>query len=74
MSWTPTKLTRAQMEERRLAAVKGGSHEKIKTYPPTAIRTDTDAGRLDVLEHSAATEYQLRFSNIVTRSNNDCAP
>src|SRR4030095_11541653 len=32
---------------------KGGSHEKVKTYPPTAIRTDTHAGRLAELAHSA---------------------
>ena len=40
----------------------------------TASRTDTHIGGLDELEHPAATEYQLRFSNIVTRGNNDCAP
>ncbi len=32
---------------------KGGSHEKVKTYPPTAIRTNTHAGRLAELAHSA---------------------
>jgi len=50
-------------------------YEKPKTYHPKAIRTDTHVGRLAELEHSARDGiYQLRFSNIVTRSNNDCAP
>ena len=31
----------------------GGSYEKPKKYPPTALRTDTHISRLDKLEYSA---------------------